>query len=83
MKCSIVPVLLGVLQLGCTAAVTAPPGSTRPGGVVHPSDPAGLFERLRAGNIDQPGSRAYNRWGMGYEEGISASDRKLTRAQRG
>jgi len=27
--------------------------------------PAGLFERIRAGNIDQPGSEAYNRFGAG------------------
>ena len=27
--------------------------------------PVGFFERLRAGNIDQPGSEAYNRFGAG------------------
>jgi hypothetical protein len=28
-------------------------------------DPVGFFERIRAGNIDQPGTEAYNRFGAG------------------
>jgi hypothetical protein len=52
-------------------------GMLRPNGVVYPADPAGLLERLLAGNIDQPGSRAFIRWGAGYDQGIQASDRKF------
>lgn len=36
----------------------------------------GFFERLRAGNIDQPGSEAYNRWGAGRAK---ADDAEVTR----
>lgn len=36
-----------------------------PGG----SEEVGLWERLKAGNIDQEGSEAYNRWGKGKAEG--------------
>jgi len=38
---------------------------TTPGG----SEDVGLWERLKAGNIDQEGSEAYNRWGKGKAEG--------------
>lgn len=51
----------------------------RPGGVLHPADPAGFWERLCAGNLDAPASQAFNRWGRGYEEGLSASDMKFIR----
>lgn len=34
----------------------------------------GFMERLKAGNIDAPGSEAYNRWGAGREQGIAMSD---------
>jgi hypothetical protein len=36
-----------------------------PGG----SEDVGLWERLKAGNIDQEGSEAYKRWGKGKAEG--------------
>lgn len=35
-------------------------------------DGAGLLDRLKAGNIDQPGSEAYNRWGQGKADGDAA-----------
>lgn len=37
-------------------------------------DDVGLWERLKAGNIDAPGSEAYNRWGAGRQAGIESSD---------
>jgi len=43
------------------------PADTQPVG--HPSDDVGLWERLKAGNIDQEGSEAYNRWGKGKADG--------------
>lgn len=46
-------------------------------GVAYPADPASLIERIAAGNLNQPGSQAYNRWGAGYVHGLAASDRKL------
>lgn len=40
----------------------------------------GLWERIRMGDIDQEGSRAYNELGAGREKGIAASDAKFTRS---
>jgi hypothetical protein len=54
----------------------------RAGGIVYPADLAGFWERFRAGNIDAPGSEAYNRWGAGFDAGIRASDSKFTRARQ-
>lgn len=43
-------------------------------------DSGGFWERIKAGNIDQPGSEAYNKYGKGKDEGIVASDtRQLAR----
>lgn len=75
---AILSLSLGPLAM---AQAQASPGTLRAGGVVYPADHVGLWERLRAGNIDQPGSPAYNRWGAGYEQGIVASDRKFTRGR--
>lgn len=36
------------------------------------SEEVGLLERLKAGNIDQAGSEAYNRWGQGKIDGDAA-----------
>jgi len=33
--------------------------------ISNKEEPVGFFERLRAGNIDQPGTEAYNRFGAG------------------
>ncbi len=41
---------------------------------VPTGDNVGLWDRLKAGNIDARGSEAYNRWGQGREEGIATSD---------
>ena len=66
------------MMLGaCSWAHPAEGAMLRANGVFYPPDGVGLFERLRAGNIDQPGSEAFNRWGMGYLQGIAASDRKF------
>ena len=47
------------------AAVKATEAPFVPGG----SEDVGLWERLKAGNIDQEGSEAYQRWGKGKAEG--------------
>jgi hypothetical protein len=72
--------LLSVVLMG-TLLPTAEPARAvvRAGGAQYPPDPAGLIERLAAGNIDQPGHEAYNRWGTGYEHHLQASDRKFQR----
>jgi hypothetical protein len=36
---------------------------------VQSGDDVGLWERIKAGNIDAPGSEAHNRWGNGKAEG--------------
>ena len=36
--------------------------------------PVGFFERIRAGNIDQPGSEAYNRFGAGRGRAAAAEE---------
>lgn len=43
------------------------------GGPVGGAD-VGLWERLRAGNIDEPGTEAYNRWGQGARNRIMADE---------
>ena len=43
-----------------SAMVSAPIGAPAGG-----SEDVGLWDRLKAGNIDAPGSEAYNRWGQG------------------
>ncbi len=40
----------------------------------------GLLERLRAGNIDQEGSKAYNTWGAGAKDESTAETSRLSRA---
>jgi len=73
-----------ILALGILAtALHAPvePSSVVRDGVVHPTENPGLWGRLAAGNIDQAGSPAYNRWGDGYVQGLGSSDRKFTRAR--
>jgi hypothetical protein len=47
--------------------------------VTYPMAVVGFWERVLAGNIDAPGSEAYNRWGDGFLQGIAASDRKFSR----
>lgn len=48
------------------------------------SDSTGLFDRLSAGNIDQVGSEAYNRWGQGKVDGdIAQSTREGKRVTPG
>lgn len=66
--------LLACLLAGCAADRSAT--MVRPGGIHVPGDHVGLPERFGAGNVDQYGERAYNRWGAGYDEGVRASDRK-------
>lgn len=65
----------------CIALSLVPPERELPmvrnQGVAHPGDPVRLLERLRAGNIDQSGTEAHNRWGPGYDAGLVASDRKF------
>lgn len=39
----------------------------------------GLLDRLTAGNIDEPGSRAYNTWGAGAKDESSAETARLSR----
>lgn len=43
------------------------------GGPVSGAD-VGLWERIKAGNIDEPGSEAYNRWGQGARNQMAAQD---------
>jgi hypothetical protein len=51
-------------------AAKAPAASEAPSApVVGGSEDVGLWERLKAGNIDQEGSEAYKRWGKGKAEG--------------
>ena len=46
--------------------------------------PVGFFERLRAGNIDQPGSEAYNRFGAGrgYAQNMDDENEAMRAANR-
>ena len=44
------------------------------------SEDVSLWERLKAGNIDQAGSEAYNRWGQGKADGDAV--RELDDASR-
>lgn len=46
--------------------------ATAPGQAPKATDGVGLIERLRAGNIDEYGSEAYNRWGQGKADGDAA-----------
>lgn len=41
------------------------PGPSRPPSALGSNDSASTWDRLKAGNIDQVGSDAYNRWGDG------------------
>lgn len=71
-------VVLALLSSACAG----PQGAmVRPGGAAHPSDPAGLFERIAAGNIDSPGSQAWRRWGEGYDAWLRASDLRFERVR--
>lgn len=45
------------------------------------SDDVGAWERLKDGNIDAPGSEAYNRWGKGAEEGAASESIRESRRQ--
>ena len=77
---NMIRLLACVAGSACLSGCAAAPGSmTRPGGLLHPRESVGLVERLAAGNIDQPGSPAYFRWGAGYESWLGASDRKFGR----
>ena len=38
--------------------------------------PVGFFERIRAGNIDQPGTEAYNRFGAGRGRAAAAEEER-------
>ncbi|HEX7890871.1 MAG TPA: hypothetical protein VF522_16065 [Ramlibacter sp.] len=79
-RASIVLVLAGFGLCGC--AVDRGAVMIRADGVPYPGDHVTAPERLGAGNVDQYGSGAYNRWGAGYDQGVHASDRKLApRAQ--
>lgn len=40
----------------------------------------GLWERLKAGNVDQEGSKAYNTWGKGAVDESAAETSRLARA---
>ena len=53
-------------KLGTPAAPAAPATAANPG------DTVSLIDRLKAGNIDQVGSEAYNRWGQGKADGDAA-----------
>ena len=46
--------------------------------------PVGFFERLRAGNIDQPGTEAYNRFGAGrgYAQNMDDENEAMRAANR-
>lgn len=57
-----------------SALTTDPVESATPAAPAATGEQVGLMERLKAGNIDAPGSEAYNRWGDGREQGISMSD---------
>lgn len=72
--CSALVLLLASLCAGCAPG---PAGRVRAGGAMHPEDPAGLFERVAAGNIDQAGSAAWRRWGEGYDAWLRDSDRRF------
>ena len=57
-------------KLAPAASTAAPAGAAAPSASPASSpDDVGLIERLKAGNIDQPGSEAYNRWGAGRAAG--------------
>ncbi len=49
--------------------LAATPPATPPATPVATGDSVSLIERLKAGNIDQVGSEAYNRWGAGKVAG--------------
>lgn len=49
--------------------LAATPPATPPAAPVATGDSVSLIERLKAGNIDQVGSEAYNRWGAGRAAG--------------
>lgn len=49
------------------------------GGEVFSGDKVGFWERLKAGNIDEPGSEAYNRWGAGKVDQSDAETNRLAR----
>ena len=57
--------------VGDKLAATPPatPPETPPATPVATGDSVSLIERLKAGNIDQVGSEAYNRWGAGKVAG--------------
>lgn len=57
-------------KLGAPAVPAVPAGN--PGNPGNPGNGVSLVERLKAGNIDQVGSEAYNRWGQGKVDGDAA-----------
>ena len=54
-------------KVDATGPVAAAPKASAGG-----SEDVGLWERLKAGNIDEAGSEAYNRWGQGKTNGDAA-----------
>jgi hypothetical protein len=52
--------------------------------ISNKEEPVGFFERLRMGNIDQPGSEAYNRFGAGraYAKTMEDEGEAMRAAQR-
>jgi hypothetical protein len=52
--------------------------------ISNKEEPVGFFERLRMGNIDQPGSEAYNRFGAGraYAKTMEDEGEAMRSAQR-
>lgn len=53
-------------KLATSPSAAAPVSSSTP---AASANDVGLMERLKAGNIDQYGSEAYNRWGQGKTDG--------------
>lgn len=52
--------------------------------ISNKEEPVGFFERIRMGNIDQPGSEAYNRFGAGrgYEKTMEDENEAMRAANR-
>jgi hypothetical protein len=52
--------------------------------ISNKEEPVGFFERIRAGNIDQPGTEAYNRFGAGraYAKNMDDENEAMRAANR-
>ena len=52
--------------------------------ISNKEEPVGFFERIRAGNIDQPGTEAYNRFGAGrgYAKNMDDENEAMREAMR-